>query len=143
MPEMMRLRMGKFCGPRKGAHGEFGNNCAAFFHLREDFLVLFGINYIDPAAEDADRRAGRRSQGSLVRAGIDPTRQAADDHQAAIGQILGQLLRHLIPIGRRTTRTHDRNQMAIEKFNVSADIEERRRVVNLAQALRVLRFVPG
>ena len=133
----------KILRPRERAHGEFGNYRAAFFHLREDFFVLLGIDHIDPAAEHADRRTGRRSQGTFMRAGIDAPREPTDDDQTAIGQIPGQFLRHLIPVGRRTTRTHDRNQMTVQKFNVSAHIEERRRIVNFAQALRILGFVPG
>jgi hypothetical protein len=78
-----------------------------------------------------------------VRAGINATRQAADDNQAAFGQFSSELLCPLIPAGGGTTRVDDGNQMAIQKFNVSAHIQEGWWVVNLAQALRVLRLVPS
>jgi hypothetical protein len=48
----------------------------------------------------------------------------------------------LIPVGCRTSRTYDRNLVAIQKFNISANIEHRRRIINFAQTLRVLRLVP-
>lgn len=76
-------------------------------------------------------------------AGIYAAREAAHDYQLAIGQIPGQTFCHLIPVGGRTSRTYDRNLVAIQKFNICANIEQRRRIVNLAQALRVLRLVPG
>ena len=78
-----------------------------------------------------------------MRAGIHAAREAADDYQAAIGQVSGEALRHLIPVGGGTSRADDGNLVAIQKFNISADIEKRRRVVNLAQALGVFGLVPG
>ena len=77
-----------------------------------------------------------------MRAGINSAGQAAGDYQAPFGQIPRQPLRHLIPVRGRTTRADDRNHVAIQKFNVSANIQEGRRIVNLAQPLRVFRFVP-
>src|SRR5580704_3270954 len=76
-------------------------------------------------------------------AAIDAARQTADDDQASIGEVSCQPLCHLIPVGSRTTRADDGNYVAIQKFNVSADIQEGWRVVNLAKTLRVLRLVPG
>lgn len=75
-------------------------------------------------------------------AGIHAPREAAHDYQPAIGQIPRQTFCHLIPVGARTSRTYDRNLVAIQKFNISANIEQRRRIINFAQTLRVLRLVP-
>ena len=50
-----------------------------------------------------------RTERAFMRAGINAASQAADDNQAAIGQIPGQPLRHLIPVGRGTTRADDGN----------------------------------
>jgi hypothetical protein len=52
---------------------------------------------------------------------IHAAREAAHDYQPAIGQI-------------------DRNLVAIQKFNISANIEQRRRIINFAQTLRVQRL---
>jgi hypothetical protein len=70
-------------------------------------------------------------------------RESADDYRAAIGQIPSETFRHLIPVRGRTSRANDGNLVAIQKFNISAHIQQRRRIVNLAQALRVLRLVPA
>ena len=69
-----------------------------------------------------------------MRAGINA---AADDCQAAIGQIPGHTFGRLIPLRGRTSRANDGNRVAIQKFNISAHVEQRRRTVNLAQALSV------
>ena len=59
IPAMTRLRIGKFLGAGKRAHRKFRNYRAAHLHLRENLLVLLGINYVNPAPEDANRRARR------------------------------------------------------------------------------------
>jgi len=68
----------------EGAHREFGDDGAAFFHFSEDLLVLLGINQVNPAAQDADRRARKRAERALVGAGIDSSGQTADNYQASI-----------------------------------------------------------
>ena len=78
-----------------------------------------------------------------MRSGINAAREPAGDYQAAIGQIPCQTFCHLIPVGGRTTRAYDPNLVAIQKFNISANIEQRRWIINFVQTLRVLRLVPG
>jgi hypothetical protein len=75
-------------------------------------------------------------------AGIDAAGEAAGYDEAAVGQIPGHALSHLIPVGRRATRADDRDDMPPQKFNVSAHIQERWRIVDLLEALRVLGLVP-
>jgi hypothetical protein len=116
----------------EGAHREFGDDGTPFFHFSEDLFVLLGINYANPATQDADRRSRERTERAFVRAGINAARQAADDYQATISQVPSQLLCHLIPVGGGTTRADGGNQVAIQKFNVSPDIQEGRRIINLA-----------
>jgi|HubBroStandDraft_3_1064219.scaffolds.fasta_scaffold11536_3 hypothetical protein len=71
---------------------------------------------------------------------IHAAREAAHDYQPAIGQIPRQTFCDLIPVVGRTSRTYDRNLVAIQKFNISANIEQRRRIINFAQTLRVQRL---
>ena len=78
-----------------------------------------------------------------MRTGINAAGEAARDYQAPIMQVPCQLLRHLIPVGGWTTRSYDRNHMAVKKFNVSKNIQDGRWVINFAQALRVFRPVPS
>lgn len=58
-----------------------------------------------------------------MRAGINAAREAAEDCQAAIGQIPGPASRDLIPLRGRTSRANDGNLVAIQKFNISAHLE--------------------
>jgi hypothetical protein len=114
----------------EGAHREFGDDGTPFFHFSEDLFVLLGINYVNPATQDADRRSRERTERAFVRAGINAVRQAADD--STISQVASRLLYHLIPAGGGTTRADGGNQLAIQKFNVSQDIQEGWRIINLA-----------
>jgi hypothetical protein len=109
----------------------------------EDLFVLLGINHFNTAAQDADCGACGRAERALMRAGINAAGQTADNYQTSSSQIPCQLLRHLIPVGGGATRTYDRNQVTIQKSNVSANIREGWRVANLAQSLRILGLVPG
>src|SRR5271154_547421 len=79
----------------------------------------------------------------MMRAGIDSPGQTANDYQPSGGKIPAQPLSHLIPIRGRTTRPDDRNRMAIQKFNVSAYIQEGRRIEDLSKPRRILRFIPS
>ena len=76
-------------------------------------------------------------------AGINAAGEAAGDDEAAVRQIPGQALSHLIPVGRRAARANDRDDMAAQKLHVSPDIQQGRRIVDLLEALRVLRLVPS
>jgi len=78
-----------------------------------------------------------------MRTGINAAGEAARDYQAPIIQVPCQLLRHLIPVGGWTTRSYDRNHMAVKKLNVSKNIQDGWWVINFAQALRVFRPVPS
>src|SRR5580658_1515319 len=123
IPEMMRFRIGKFCGPGNVSIAN-AEMIEARFHLGKDLLVLLGISHVDPANQDANCRPGERTQRPLMSAGINAARQPADDYQTPMSQIPGQFLRHLIPERGRTTRPDDGNQVANKKFNVSAHIQE-------------------
>src|SRR5690348_4600400 len=107
---------------RKRAHGKLTDNRTSFLHFRKYFTILFRIDNVYPAAENADRGAARRAERAFVGAGIYSTRQAADDDKAMVGQIAPKPLSHLIPVGRRTSRANDGDGVAIEKFRVSFDI---------------------
>ena len=56
---------------------------------------------------------------------------------------LENALSHLIPVGGWASRTDHGNDVAVQKFHVSADIEEWWRVVDFAEPRRILGFVPS
>src|SRR5580658_4257605 len=76
-------------------------------------------------------------------ASINSASQSADDDQPSSGQISTQPLSHLIPIGGRTTRPDHGNSVPIKKFCVSANIQDGWGIVNLAEKMRIGRFVPS
>jgi hypothetical protein len=139
---MIRLRIGKFCGARKGAHGEFADECATLPDLLVDLLILLGINHVDSTAQDGHGRSGHRAQGPSMRAGVNPAGQAADDHQSPGSEISSQPFSHLIPVGAVTSRPDDRNRVPGKKFYISVNIQEGRGIVDLPQAGGILRLVP-
>jgi hypothetical protein len=59
-----------------------------------------------------------------------------------VSQVPRYSLSHWIPVGRRTSRAYHGNHATVQKFNVSGDIEQRRRIVNLPEPCGVLGFIP-
>ena len=84
----------------------------------------------------------RSPASALMRQAVYAARHAADDGQAALGQVVPQTLRHLNAIGRRAARAHHRDRMAVEHTRVSAHVKKRRRIVNFQKPLRIFRLVP-
>src|SRR3979490_2886617 len=48
----------------------------------------------------------------------------------------------MISIGCRAPRAYHRDRMFVEYARISANVEQRRRIVNLEETLRIFRFVP-
>ena len=74
---MIRLRIGKFWGAGKRADREFADDRASLLHLLENLFILLRVNHINAAAQNANRRAGRRTEGPFVCAGVNSSSQAA------------------------------------------------------------------
>src|SRR5713101_4679748 len=127
---------------RVEAQRELGDDGAALFDQREQLLVLLRIDDVNAVAEDSDRCAAGGSASALVRRAVNAAGQAAHNHQPALGQVARQPLSHLIPVGRRASRADNRDAVPGQHLRVATKVEQRRRVVNLEQSLRVLRLVP-
>jgi len=85
---MIRLRMGKFCG---GGGVPTGNSVISAPPRATICSVsrVFSFGYfVNSGTEDGDR-IPLGGDGSAMRRNIDATSQAADDHQAARGQVGG------------------------------------------------------
>ena len=77
-----------------------------------------------------------------MRRAVDAPRHPADDRQAAPGEVAPQPLRHLIAVGRRPPRAHHGDRVPVQHAGVSAHVEQRRRIVDFEQPLRIFRLVP-
>ena len=115
---------------------------AAFFNFAEKLAVLFGIDDVHSSAQHADRRAMRRPAGSRMRRTVNPARHAAHNRQTPLREILSQPFGHLIAVWRGAACSHHRYGVLVERARVAANIEQRRRIVDFKEALRIFRFVP-
>ncbi len=140
MPLMMRLRMGKFCGIGRRAHGEFRDDAgplaaisAASFRFSEGYTRSTPqpstATVLPPAAERA--LVGRR---------VDAARHPAHDGQAGAGQVRRQPLGDRQSVGRRPARSDDSQHQGIQQLDTAARKQHDRRIEDLAQQRRVARI---
>jgi hypothetical protein len=59
-----------------------------------------------------------------------------------LGQVPRQPFRYLITIRGRASRPHDRNYVTVQNLLIPPDIQQRRRIVNFQQALRIVALLP-
>jgi hypothetical protein len=72
-----------------------------------------------------------------MRGGIDTPGQAAEDYQAAGGEIARQAFRHSHSVGRGVARADHGDTRLAERAHVAAHKEHQRRIVNLLELLRI------
>ena len=92
--------------------------------------VLLGIDHIDPAGHDRDRAARERP---LVRAGIDAAREAGDHHEAGLAQPGGELAGEAPATRGGIAGADDADHAALEEMGVTAERQDRGRVLDGAQ----------
>ncbi len=133
---MTRLRIGKFCGAAKLSKRKLADQCAAALQNSvRDLLIFARIDHVNASAENGNCLA-LAFDGAAMSSRVDTARHAAEDRQAARGEITTQSLRHTNTIWRRVPRADYRQARTGECFNISAHIQDQRRIVNFAQALR-------
>jgi hypothetical protein len=77
-----------------------------------------------------------------VRRAVDSARQPADDEQASLGQVPRHPVGYLIPVRRRTSRADDGDRVTPQSLRIAAPVQQRRRIVDLQQAMRVFGILP-
>src|SRR5688500_3850553 len=73
---------------------------------------------------------------------IDAPGEAADDRDALAGEVNREMISSLPSIGRSAARANDRNSPPVVRLEVAPHERDRRLVVDLLQAGRVLGVVP-
>ncbi len=137
MPLMMRLRMGKFCGAAKVFMGNSEISAPPGARICSVIRRVFlGIDNVHAGAEDGHRLAFG-VDGAAMRGRVHAAGQAAENDQAAGGEIARQTLRHSQSVGRGMASAHHRDARLGDRFHISAYIKNQRRIVDLLQLRRI------
>ena len=135
------IPMRKVVGERLAAQREFGHHRAVFRHALRQRSMLARIDDVKPRPQYGDRAPAGLQRG-LVGLCIDAARQAAHHAQAAAGQIAGQAARHVAPVAAGRPGADDGDRQPVFRGEVAVDVQERRRVVDLGEALGIFRVGP-
>ena len=104
--------------------------------------MLARIYHINAAAKHGDSaRAG--VQRRVVRYAVNAARQAAHHGDARIRNIAHHLFRDLNAVGRRLARADYGDRAFVVGQQIAFDIQQRRQVVDLLEARRIVGIVPG
>src|ERR1041385_3895002 len=113
-------------------HREFGNDRAvAAPDLLCEGSVLRRIKFAQPRSDDCDR-SPFRGQRSLMRSGIDATRQAADHSQSGVGKLIREFLRAFCAVMSGATRTNHPDAMLIAFGQFTPNVKHNRGCMNLS-----------
>jgi hypothetical protein len=86
--------------------------------------MLGGVDHVHAGAEERDRAPAGPQRG-VVRVGVDPLRQPANDRQPRRCQLPRQAGRHLAPVGRGAARPDDTERQIVRRGQRALDIEDR------------------
>ena len=81
-------------------------------------------------------------QSSLMGCGVDAARQTADDRQARIGDLIGDLFRAFQSVVGSSSGPDDSDRVMVSRLKFTPDVKYRGRIMNLAQQCRVVRRLP-
>ena len=153
-------------GARRHAPGELAEDEPAAGDARVEAGVAARVDDVGAAAEHGDgreRRAGVRVQGRLLdgcvgldgrllRDGVDPEGEPADDHDAGAGEAAGEHPRHVLAVGRGRAGADDRDERRLDEggeagpggrgVRPAADEQAERRIRQVAELVRVERLAP-
>src|ERR1700678_1628452 len=95
---------------------------------------------IEPGSEDGNRPSFGR-QRSLVRGGIDTSGQTAYDRDPRIGYLIREALCALQPVVGGPARTDYAQRVVIPFFDLTPDIQDQRRIINLPEQRGIDRII--
>src|SRR5277367_45849 len=98
---------------------KFADDGAALQNFLVEFFVFFGVADVDAGAEDADGAAAD-GHGALMADGVNAARHAADDDNAASGEVAAEAFRHLRAIESRTAGADDAEAGEVQHLCIAA-----------------------
>ncbi len=130
----MRLRIGKFCGAGNDPKGNSETIAPPEAqYLVGKLLIFLGISDVDPGSPDRHRLAVS-VQRSAMGGGINAARHSTNYDEPAGSQVAGQPLGDAHSIGRWVPGPNHCDRRICERFRISSNVENERRVVNLQQS---------
>src|SRR5678815_4454959 len=122
---------------RREGHWELADNGARFGDFFGKPTILRWIEVHQPGPDDCDG-AALRSERALMSCGIDAARQTANHGEAGVGELEGKLLRAIEPVMTGLARADDADRAMVAFDERSPNVENNRRIVDLAQIARIL-----
>src|ERR1051325_5473344 len=105
-------------------------------------MMLTGIVHVNPTSKHSNRPpASPQCRG--VRLRVDAARQAADHGEAETRQSFTQARRHLAAVRARRARAYHGDGKGVLRADVTFGEKEKRRIVNVAQWLRIAFVLEG
>jgi hypothetical protein len=135
-PEINLLRRGK-SRARLPGQGHFGDAGAFGDNAVQEIEVIGGINPFMTAGQHRDRAACKTG---VVRRRVDAARQPRDDAEAGLAQRAREAFGEFHAGGRGVARADNGDQGPVQDRGLAAHRDERRRVVDHLQTLRVIRL---
>src|SRR5580704_17707022 len=123
------------------AQGKFADDGATLQNLFVELFVFLGIAHVDSCAEDSDSSAAD-GHGALMADRVDAARHAADDYEAAGGEVAAEAFRHLRAVEGRAPGAYNAEAGEVQDLGVAANVKQHGRVVNLQERLGVFGFGP-
>jgi hypothetical protein len=120
----------------------FAHHGPVFCDLLGQTGILLGVDDVDPAAQHGDRPAAGL-QATAVGDGVDAPGHSADDGDPGPGHVSTQHARGFLAIDRCPPGADDGHGPLVAGLNAPAHIQDRRRIVDLAQVRWVVGAVPG
>ena len=124
------------------AERQFRQDRALRFDVPAQLLVLGRIGLVDPAAQDRDCSPSGGQRAPMSRR-VDPTGQSADNGEPRLSQITAELFRDGTALRRRSARSDNRDSISIGGIQPAGKIEQRGRIGDLFESIRVLSFHAG
>src|SRR5580704_5652908 len=104
------------------AQRKFADDGAAFQNFFVKLFVFLGIAHVDACSEDSDGSAAS-GHGPLVADGVDAACHAADDYQAAGGEVAAEAFRHLRAVESWAPGAHNAEAGEVQDLEVAANVE--------------------
>src|SRR5260221_13288413 len=124
---------------RHGAECRLRDDGSALDDCLVKFLVLWGIDDVDPTGEDGNGAAG---QATKMGRGIDAARQTRGDEIAVAAEFTSEFAGEAPSVCRSVARANYRDGRAAEECRVSAHSNKRRRIGHRCERHSIIWLAP-